>query len=296
MTLRDEFKAFLEDARISQNKAAELAGYSGAVVSVWLHGDYKGNNEALENAVRSFMIRERSRRSQPVIAFQETDNSRRIINALLMTHREQEIALVVGPVGTGKTITFEHYAEQNPTAVILIKADEAMSKVILIGKIAERLGLDPRDSYADLVQRTGDTLQNRDMLVIVDEADNLSDGALELLRQVVYDKGRSSLVIAGLHRLIFRIKNLKNNHQQLASRVGVFLELGALTARDAEKIVCSVWPNLGKETMDAFIRAAGGSGRALRKLVNRSHETTVANNVSVPDPDVVKLAESLLLK
>jgi DNA transposition AAA+ family ATPase len=296
MTLKEEFEAFRAEFKIGQNKAAELAGYSGGALSAWVHGDYKGDNDALESAIRAFMIRERARRCQPETPFQLTDNSRRIMNALAMTHREQEIALIVSPVGAGKSITFEQYAAENPTSVVLVKADESMTKGILIKEIAEKLGFDRYNSYSELVRRVSAALQDRDMLVIIDEADNLNDRALELLRQVVYDKGRSSLVIAGLHRLIFRIKNLKNNHQQLASRVGVFLELGALTAADAKKILQSVWPDLGEEALGSFIKAAGGSGRALKKLINRSHETIITNNVPMPNTDVVKMAESLLLK
>lgn len=296
MSFREEFRDFLDKYRISQNRAAESAGYTGSVVSQWLAGTYKGDAETVEAALRSWMEREKNRRGRRTIPIAETETLRRVLNALTIAHEERDIAVIVGPAGSGKTTAIKQYVEKNPVSSILIEVDESMTKVSFLQELAEKLGLDRRGPQPELVRRVSSTLAERDILVIIDEADYLSDGALELARRIVNDKGQSGLVLVGLPRLVFRIKNLKNDHQQLASRVGVLLEVEPLKPLDAERILKSVWPDLEKETMDLFVKTASGSARALAKLIDRAHRTAVTNDLEKPSADAVRLAGSLIFR
>lgn len=296
MGFREEFKDFIDKQKISQNKAGEGAGYTGSVISQWLGGTYKGDIDAVEAAIRSWMEREQSRRARRAVPIAETENMRRIMNAISIAHEERDIAVIAGPAGVGKSTALRRYAEANPNSSILIEVDESMNKISLMQELADHLGLDRKGSHTELVRRVCQTLSDRDLIVIIDEADYLNDGALELARRIVNDKGRSGLVLVGLQRLVFRIKNLKNDHQQLASRVGVLLEVEELKAADAERIVRSVWPELEKDAMAAFVKSADGSARALAKLIDRAHRTAVANDLSFPDVETVKLAGSLILR
>ena len=296
MTFKESFKEFLDKYKISQNKAAESAGYAGSVVSQWLNGTYKGDADAVESALQTWMEREKNRRSRRSVPLVETENLRRIINAIQIAHEERDIAVITGPAGVGKTTALRKYAAENPNGSILIEVDESMGKIALIKEIAEKLSIDRNGSHVDLVRRVAATLADRDVIVIVDEADYLNDGALELIRRVVNDKGQSGLVLCGLQRLVFRIKNLKNDHQQLASRVGVLLEVSDLTTGDAEKMIASVWPDLDKGAVQAFVKTASGSARALAKLIDRAHRTAIANDLAAPTTEAIRIAGALILK
>jgi len=296
MTFREEFKDYLEKHKISQNKAGEGAGYTGSVVSQWLGGTYKGDGDAVEAALRAWMERDKSRRERRSIPTVDTEAMRKITTAIAIAHEERDIAVIAGPAGTGKTTALARYEREHPGSAILIEADESMNQVVLIQELASRLGIDNKMSYPELVQTVSKDLAERDIAVMIDETDYLKDNSMELLRRVVNDKGRSCLVLAGLQRLIFRIKNLKNNHQQIASRVGVLLEVEEMKSVDAEKILLSVWSDLDKETIAAFVKAAGGSVRTLAKLVDRAHRTAVTNDVAKPDPDIVRVAGSLIMR
>lgn len=296
MTLREEFKDFIDKQKISQAKAGEAAGYTGSVISQWLSGSYKGDTEAVETAVQAWMERERSRRARRSVAVVETEAIRKITNAITIAHEERDIAVVVGPAGVGKTTALRRYADAHSASCILIEVDESMNKISIIQELADCLGLDRKGSHTELVRRVHETLADRDLVVIIDEADYLNDGALELARRIVNDKGRSGLVLVGLQRLAFRIKNLKNDHQQLASRVGVLLEVEELKPADAEQILKSVWPGIGREAVGAFVKCADGSVRALAKLIDRSHRAAVGNGLDLPDAEIVRIAGSMILK
>lgn len=296
MAFREDFKDFIERNKISQNKAAEAAGYTGSVVSQWLSGTYKGDAEGVEAALRTWMEREKSRRASRAVPTIETETMRRITNAITIAHQERDIAVIVGPAGVGKTTALRRYQAANPNGAILIEVDDSMNKVALIQELAEKLGLAREGGHVELVRRAATTLAERDLVVIIDEADYLNDGALELCRRIVNDKGRSGLVLVGLQRLVFRIKSLKNDHEQLASRVGVLLEVEGLKQVDAEKIVHSVWPTMDKDCTALFLKTAGGSVRSLAKLIARAHLTAVANDKAMPDADIVRVAGALIFK
>jgi DNA transposition AAA+ family ATPase len=89
-----------------------------------------------------------------------------------------------------------------------------------------------------------------------DEADYLSGGSLELVRRVINDKAQTGVVLAGLLRLEYKLENLRNDRQQLTSRVGALPEVKRLAKPDAIKVIEGVWKGLAHEVVDAFIKTA----------------------------------------
>lgn len=298
MSVKQEFIEFLKKYGISQSKAAEGMGYSAGVVSTWLGDTYKGDLEAVETTARQWMDREESRRAKKSIPITPTETFNRVTRAVTMAHQNKDIALVVGEAGVGKSTALQAYVEANPHNAVIIKVDKIMTKQTLVQDLAEALGYEPKGSVPALAAKVYRTLADRDMVVIIDEADYLKDDALELLRQIVTDKGQSGLVLCGLPRLEFRIKTLTNDHQQIASRVGIFASLGGLRPVDAQTILGGVWPGVekDKEALDAFWKACSGSLRRLSKLIESAHRTCVVNNLDKPNADVVSAASNLLLK
>jgi DNA transposition AAA+ family ATPase len=103
-------------------------------------------------------------------------------------------------------------------------------------------------------------------------------------------------VLVGLPTLEYKIRNLRNNHEQLISRVGVMVKLGRLKKADAEKILAGVWTDLSKEAVDAFVKGAGGSTRTLVKLMGRVHQLMGINRLEKPDAEIIAAAGELLMR
>jgi len=296
MSFKEELVEFIKKNGISQNKAAEGMGYAGSVMSQWLGGTYKGNMEEVESAARSWYLREKNRRSKKAIPVVNTEAMIRIQNAINIAHEEKDIAVIVGDAGTGKTTAIREYLKENPHSTVVIEVDATFSKRIFMQELAKALDLDPRGGMSELTARITSKLAERDTVVVCDEADYLNDTTLELARRVINDKGKSGLVLVGLPRLEFKIKNLKNDHQQLASRVGVLLHVDGIREADAEKIVRGVWPNLTKDIIKALYKVSGPSIRRLSKLIDRAHRTACANNMTEPDLEAVQMAGELILQ
>ncbi len=296
-TLKQEFTDFLKIHAISQAKAAEGCGYTPGVLSGWISDSYKGDTFAVEGTIRSWLEREGRRRARKTIPVANTESFNRITKAITLAHENKDIALVVGEAGFGKTTALKAYAEANPHNAIYINVNKAMTKQTLIYEIAAGLGFERKGNFPDVAMRVHQKLAEQDMVVMVDEADYLKDDSLELLRQIVNDAGQSGLVLSGLPRLEYRIITLKNDHQQIASRIGVYAAVAGLRELDAQNIVLSAWPNLvqDRETQKAFWKGCGPSARRLSKLIENAHRTCMANNLEMPTAEVVAAAGALIL-
>lgn len=296
-----EIKERLEQALVkygvSQNQAAKEMGYSGAVLSGYRNGTYAGDVGAVEDTILRWIARTEQSRARKKVPLVETDDLRHINNAIGLAHAEKDIALIIADAGGGKSTAARWYRDKNPRTTIIIDVLSGMSKKMLVSELAKQLSLDTvRVSLNTLIQSVADTLAERDMVVILDEADYLRADALEFTRRLVNDLGQSGLVLMGLPRLKAMIQNLKNDHRQLESRIGVFLSLGGLQKKDATLIVKTVWPSVEKEIVDAIYEISREDIRQFCKIVERMQNTMAINKVSEPDLQIVEVAASLIIR
>jgi DNA transposition AAA+ family ATPase len=295
--IKERLDATLDKYGISQNRAAKDIGYSSPVLSDYRNNKYSGDVEGLEEAIVRWIGRTEQSHARKKVPVVETDQLRKIVNAIAMAHAEGDIALIVDDAGSGKTTAARHYAEQNPRTTIYIDVVKGMNARALVLKIAEGLGVDtPRVSQQALVQNVSASLADRNMVVILDEADYLKADALEFSRRLVNDLGESGLVLIGLPRLTGTIQNLKNDHRQLESRIGVYLPLAGLTKKDAKKIALSVWPEVDEEVVDAMYRISRTDVRQFVKIIERAQNTMAVNKLQVVDLGVVEIAAMLVIR
>ena len=172
-----------------------------------------------------------------------------------------------------------------------------MNRKMLVTELAHRMGVDTaRVPFNTLVQSTADALAGRDSLVILDEADYLKADALEFVRRIVYDLGGSGLVLIGLPRLRGMIQNLRNDHRQLESRIGISVDVDGLSKADAVLIARAVWPECTKEVVNAIQDIAGKDTRQFCKIIERMQNTMAVNRLSEPTVEVAEVASQLVLR
>ena len=284
-----------EGKRVSQTRAAQAIGYSSGVISAYKSRTYNGNIGALEGKIEAWLKREARRVSRIEVPIVETSVIDQMRKAIALAHDEGDIAVIVGDAGTGKTTAIRQYEAESHSAFV-VEVDPAFNKTILIAEIARSIGVDPKGNSTVVISRIVDALRGRDSILIIDEADYLSDSCLELLRRVINDKAETGVALVGLPRLKYKLRNIRNDHEQLTSRVGVFVKLERLRKADAAKVLSNVWRNLSAEAVDAFVKAAAGSVRSLVKLIGRVHQTLALSNIEQPDGEVITAAAGLLMK
>jgi DNA transposition AAA+ family ATPase len=281
--------------RISQSKAAQALGYSSGVVSAYKSRTYNGNVKAFEATVRAWLKREARRISKIDIPTAETTVLDSVRKAVSMAQDDADIAVIVGDSGTGKTTALRSYAAESHSA-ILIEVDSSFTKNVLVTEIARAVGVESKGGMTQVSARIVEALRGRDTVIMIDEADYLSDSSLELVRRIINDKAQTGVVLVGLPRLKYKLENLRNDHQQLTSRVGVLLEVKRLSKSDAVKIISGVWRDLPKETVEAFVKMSNGSVRTLTKLMGRVHQVMGINRIETPDAEVISAAGEMLMR
>lgn len=270
LEVKERLENALERYGVSQAQAARDMGYSGSVVSAYRSGSYQGDIEKLEDGIIKWIARQTQARAHKRVPIIETDDLRRITNAIQIAHTEKDIALIIADAGAGKSTAAQWYVKNNEKTAILIHVVSGMNKKMLVTETAKQLSVDSaRISLNTLIKNVTDTLCERDMVVILDEADYLKSDALEFTRRLVYDLGQSGLVLIGLPRLKGLIQNLKNDHRQLESRIGVYLSLSGLTKKDATVIAKSVWPHIETNSIDAIYAISKTDIRQFTKIIER---------------------------
>jgi DNA transposition AAA+ family ATPase len=144
----------------------------------------------------------------------ETTATAQIRKAIALAHDEADIAVIVGDAGTGKTTAIRQYEAESHSAFI-VEVDPSFTKNVLVAEIARAIGVESKGNSTVVISRIVEVLRERDSVLIIDEADYLSDTCLELLRRVINDKAATGVVLVGFPRLEYKLRNLRNDHEQL---------------------------------------------------------------------------------
>lgn len=294
--LISRFNQYLEKFHISINKAAAGIGYTPSVLSQWRKGEYKGDADLVNVKVASWLDLQESRDEAgavPPVALKRTE---RIKTAVRIAHEEKFIGLVLGNSGAGKSYAIDEYAAQNPNTAIVIKCDPTMGLSTVVAALARNLGLDTKGRLSEVSDRLVAELRRRDMAVIFDEADYLSDSVMEWARIVVNDKGGSALVLSGQPRIEHRIKGLRADHRQLENRVGMMLLVEDVAESDTRQVLGAVWPDLGDDAVKVFAHSARQSLHILVHHIALVKRALRQSGDVVPDADLVTESARFLMR
>lgn len=294
--LQEKLKSTMDELCLSQNRVAKEMGYSSAVISQYLAGTYSGDVTAVETAITKWIARRLENAQKKQVPVIETKSLQQITRALRLAHDEKDIALIVGDAGSGKTTAATTYAADNARTCILIKC-YGMSRRVLTLELAKKLGLEThRVNFDRLVANVTEHLRDTEQFVILDEADFLRDDALEFCRRLINDLGESGLALIGLPTLAYRIQNLKNDHRQLESRIGVFLHVNGLDKKDAAKIARTVFVDCPDEVVNATYKVSGRDTRQFVKIINRAQNIMIVNREETINLDIIDLASSMVMR
>ncbi|GIV45774.1 MAG: hypothetical protein KatS3mg036_0592 [Ignavibacterium sp.] len=293
-SLLQKLRDFVERKDISINRIAKQIGYSASVVSTYLAGKYPGDVQKLEWAIASFLMRQEEIEQMPreMIPFCPITNADMFFQTAKLAHYEQEIGVVIGEAGTGKTKAAKEYARQNPD-VILIEADLSYSTKVFFRELHKKLGMDRIGGIYDLFSDCCDKLKDSNRLIIIDEAENLPYRALDMIRRL-YDKANIGILLVGLPRLIANLSGKRGEFKQLYSRVGIVMQLDDFSESDTKLIVQTIFPNTNG-VYRTFHELAKGNGRKLEKLILRTSRAARTSKKDITDKLVKSAAEVLML-
>jgi DNA transposition AAA+ family ATPase len=288
--------AYCQKFKISNNKVAAGIGYTASVLSQWRKGTYKGDSLSVDAKVSSWLELQESRDEAgavPPVALKRTE---RIKTAIRIAHEEKFVGLVLGNSGAGKSYALDEYALANPNTAVVVRCDPTMGLSTVVSALARSLGLDTKGRLSEISDRLVLELRRRDMVVIFDEVDYLSDSVMEWARIVINDKGGSALVLAGQPRIEHRIKGLRADHRQLENRVGMMLLVEDVAESDARQVLESVWPGLDERVASVFVGAARQSLHILVHHIALVKRALRQAGDVIPDADIATESARFLMR
>ena len=294
--LRTRLEIFSEDNNMSFTKIAKAMGVGASTLSEWRKGTYSGDNEAFSEKVSDFLDRHK-RKIKRINFSVNTETKKRVFHVLNTIKKyvssnitegiieSSKIGYIYGRAGLGKTHALQEWLKTYGGRGVLITAENGISSVGLIKKIAKELKLDTTGSSETLKDRIKDAIKLTETIIIIDEGEHLKANVIDIVRSIA-DLTGVGVVIAGTEVLKSKILSRKKEYEYLYSRAVVNISLKDLAIDDVSNIVKEFLKNeieLYKETelqtLISYINiVVRGSARNLANVLTSSYEIALQNN------------------
>lgn len=217
-----ELQEFMKLSGKSQRQISKETGISSSAISQFLDGIYKGDNEKVAQTIKQYLTvsKERLNNIQNTVFYEGLYNTKNVLFACAYAHKHNDIALVSGDAGAGKTTALEHYTNNN-TGVIMVTADSCTTTATAILKvISEKLGKQSNYRKSALMQELISQLKGTNRLIIIDEADHLTLQALQAVRNL-NDSAKVGIVLSGNDKIYRQMLIGQKGHEfdQIRTRI-----------------------------------------------------------------------------
>lgn len=255
---------YMQEHNLSQAKLATALGVSSATISQYLKGIYGGDVSAIDKKVEEMLARARDKKTDINMGFVATNTAKSIFDICGMAHSMNDINLVIGEAGLGKTMALKHYATSIDN-VVLIEAEPTFSPKVLLNELCNKLGVVASRNNHDNIQAIVGKLHGSEKLIIIDEAELLSYKCLEIVRRI-HDLSGVGVVLAGMPQLRANLRGRRGEYKQLYSRIGFAYDIKqALPDADIKLLIQNA---IGTDEFDDnLIKASGGNARRLNKIL-----------------------------
>lgn len=213
--------AFMEQTGKNQRQIATELGISAATVSQFLSGTYPGDSTGIAESIEKYLViaKERLTRARGSVFYEGLQNFQIVMGAAKYAHKTCDIVLVRGDAGAGKTTALNHYVKVN-TGVIFVTANSCLNTAnAILGEIMLAIGKQPAGKKELLMKSLVKYLGGSSRLIIIDEADHLTAGALQSVRNL-NDQAHVGIVLAGNNKLFDQMIGCRGGQfDQLRTRI-----------------------------------------------------------------------------
>lgn len=258
----------------SKIETARRIGMPESTFSAWFSGRYNGRLDAQNRLVLQWLdaLEEAADLdelpSSPT--FFKTRTAAEIEEALKWAQRSPELIMITQPAGSGKTMTCRHYRATCPHVYMVTMSPHTRTVHGMMVDLAAELEV-MQHNPAKLTRAIGNRLARAGAptLLIVDEAQNLQDEAIDQLRHFVdvYECGVALIGNDEIHSRFIRRSDIQSgggSHAQLKSRIGKRLYYAKPHREDLLAFI-EAWGVTDTKTTE-FLLGIGMKGGALRQI------------------------------
>ncbi|VVA47014.1 hypothetical protein SERVES_00717 [Serratia ficaria] len=255
--VRTKVRTIVESSDVTYAAVAREAGISTSVISQFVKGEYRGDNNGVAGKI-SVWLDNRNRRANdmPVAPdFIPTRTVKQIWDALQYAQLAQCITVIYGNSGVGKTRALQQFAADRPNVWLITVSPSRSSLSECLYELALELGIGdaPRRS-GQLGRAIRRKLRGTNGVVLVDEADHLDYSVLEELR-ILQEETGVGLALIGNHQVYGKLTGGSSRNMDFAR----------LFSRIAKKVSIL---KTKKADVEAIADAWGLNGKAERELIH----------------------------
>jgi len=221
---------------------------------------------------------------------------------------------MIAPPGMGKTTLLYRFLEDTQAtarSVFLFDIDSECTPRDFVGYILREFGVTPAQSSSEMHSQLGDALiketqAGRKCVVVIDEAQNLSDAVLERVRLITnFENSEGKLlqiILSGQPQL--NDKLLQDSLVQLRQRVSTFCHLDLLTPQETAEYIdfrlrqagYSGDPLFTEDALELIAKASKGTPRTINNLCfNALEQCSTMESKQVDGVMMAKVVASLQL-
>ncbi|MEP0235564.1 AAA family ATPase [Roseibium sp.] len=255
----------------SMGEVARRIGMPSGTFSTWYSGKYSGRLDNQNLAVGKWLdaIEEQADICSQIPVspgFMKMQMSQEIIETLSWAQMTSDLVMITQGAGTGKTEACRHYCATRPHAYLATVSPQTKTVHGMLVELAAELDV-MEHNPAKLTRAIGRKLQRigNGSLLIVDEAQNLVDDAINQLRHFV-DVHKCGVALVGNNEVYGRFtkKNDGPSYAQLKSRLGKRLKREKPRVSDLRTFI-SGW-NVSDPDCIKLLIGIGMKGGALRQI------------------------------
>lgn len=238
--VRARLLAHKETTGLSWSTLATRTGIPQGTLSSFGSSTYGGNNARIASTIEKWFAAEAEQAAMSaeisitVPDFQMTKAAREVIQLLNWAKRGKIVVVATSP-GFGKTSALRQYQADVPQVWVATMAPSTAGVATMLAEILEAMGeRDARGSPQMLVKRIRERVKNTGGLIILDDAQHLSEKALEELRGL-HDVTGIGIALVGNAGLLQRLEGGSRSvaFAQLFSRISMPLVKPRAYAEDA---------------------------------------------------------------
>lgn len=263
LEVRAALQQYLNRTGLTVEDFAGRIGYATVTLYHFLQGRYQGNPGKVCIAITNFIGQ------HPIAAFNaiegvlyETKNVQTLRRIFYDCLDKSRAAVVYGAPGSQKTFALKHLiAELNreelaggARSAYYIYCRHGINPRQLLKRVAEACGSSPRGDTDHILRNLRFEFGNRKVSIVFDEAQHLTIGCLEVIRELL-DELHCGLLLAGSHGLI---QTFRRSHEleQWTSRHQAVFELPGISNDEAAHIMRSELGDVKERTLEKLIADA----------------------------------------
>ena len=164
---------------------AENIGLAPSVVHQTINGTYKGDEDRALRMIDQFLASEDQQSKRPDIrGFQKIRMTEHIVAAINQALTRRSIGVITGEPGSGKSVHARWFLDQHDGAVLITCDDADCDAKFVIDELHKAFGFKTFSPHARGKKREIEAYlqSHRNTVILVDESQKLTNGALEMLR------------------------------------------------------------------------------------------------------------------